>query len=166
MRAGFITRPARWRARRPGREMGGYLRAHRLRVTMDPERPDHADLLAAVETAPAGGGRRAWLRDLVMAGFRRVGTYEQWRARLAGRDRSPPTPMACSAERGPSAAPTPARPGREEPGGSAAPGRAVPQGSLERNGTSAPAPRPEDNGSLERSPTGDGDESCAILKLL
>lgn len=55
--------------------------AHRLRVSMDPDRPDHADLLAAVAASPPGGRRRAWLRDLVMAGFRKVGPYEQWRAK-------------------------------------------------------------------------------------
>lgn len=139
--------------------------ASRLRVTMDPERPDHADLLAAVEIAPAGGGRRAWLRDLVMAGFRRVGTYEQWRTRIAGRARAGGQPVT---------APAPPCSAREEPGsvipGGAASSSRGPQqqpSTPPRDRASPPsALRSDENGSLERSPAGDGDESCAILKLL
>lgn len=139
---------------------------HRLRVTMDPERPDHADLLAAVETSPAGGGRRAWLRDLVMAGFRRVGTYEQWRSRAAGRGR--PSPTLTSHSTGNAAGDSNVAQGNV--GGHSGGNTPTRLEGVEGNGSSERLPQaalPDEQRPTTQNGSGPcGDESCAILKLL
>lgn len=61
------------------------MKSYRLTVHLQPARPDQARLIEAIEDVPDRDGRRQWLRDVLVAGFRKVGAYDRWADRLRGR---------------------------------------------------------------------------------
>ena len=84
------------------------MKSYRLTVYLLRDRPDEARLIEAIEDVPNRSGRRQWLREVLLAGFRKVGSYEHWSERLrAG------VPGVLVPVRDPEA--DPASPGHSEP---------------------------------------------------
>ena len=61
------------------------MKSYRLTLYLLRDRPDEARLIEAIEDVPNRSGRRQWLRDVLLAGFRKVGSYDHWSERLRAR---------------------------------------------------------------------------------
>ena len=61
------------------------MKSYRLTLYLLRDRPDEARLIEAIEDAPNRSGRRQWLHDVLLAGFRKVGSYDHWSERLRAR---------------------------------------------------------------------------------
>ena len=112
------------------------MKSYRLTVYLLRDRPDEAGLIEAIEDVPNRSGRRQWLREVLLAGFRKVGSYDHWSERLRAR-----VPGVLVPVRDPEA--DPASPGHSEP---AVP---IPRGPL------PPPPHPSED-----------TEPCDTLNLL
>ena len=84
------------------------MKSYRLTMYLSQDRPDEAGLMEAIEDVSNRSGRRQWLRDVLLAGFRKVGSYDHWSERLRAR-----VPGVLVPVRDPD--PDPAHPGHPEP---------------------------------------------------
>lgn len=60
------------------------MKSYRLTIHLSQNRPDEAGLIEAIEDVPVGAGRRQWLHDILIAGLRKMGSYDHWSERLRG----------------------------------------------------------------------------------
>lgn len=58
------------------------MKSYRLTMYLSQDRPDEAGLIEAIEDVPNRSGRRQWLHDILIAGYRKVGSYDHWSTRL------------------------------------------------------------------------------------
>ena len=99
------------------------MKSYRLTLYLLRDRPDEAGLIEAIEDVPNRSGRRQWLRDVLLAGFRKVGSYDHWSERLRARvpgvlvpvreAEADPTPRAPAAPHDHGPFPPPPRPSED-----------------------------------------------------